>query len=37
MSPLDHIAIRILRRSIYDQLTVIGLIALAFAAGGALL
>ncbi len=37
MSQLDHIAIRILRRSIYDQLLVIALLAAMIAAGGALL
>jgi hypothetical protein len=37
MSQLDHIAIRILRRSIYDQLLVISLVLALLAACGALL
>ena len=37
MSQLDHIAIRILRRSIYDQLLVIALVLAMLAACGALI
>jgi hypothetical protein len=37
MSQLDHIAIRILRRNIYDQLLVLALLLAMLAACGALI